>query len=188
MTRILSILTVLGLVFSVSAGASELIIFPAPSLVGLVTPEDVVSGTTELPGGIDAVLSVRLLLTGMATGGTIECDGVPYPAEVMVIAFASNSCISQFGWFDAESPELVGEVTIGLPFVWHPFHDDPAPWSCWIDEPLYVEIDWALGYPAPCHFVELPSFDITWALFVVEIEGGTPVESGSWGAVKALYR
>jgi len=141
MTRVLSILTVLGLVFSVPAGASEIIVVEAPSLVGLVTPEDVVSGTIELPDGVDAVLSVSLELTGMATDGTIECDGVPYPAEVMAIAFASNSCINQFGWFDAESPELVGEVTIGLHFVWHPWHDDPAPWSCWID--LRPAISWS---------------------------------------------
>ncbi len=188
MTRVLSILTVLGLVFSAPAMASEIIVVEAPSLVGLVTPEDIVSGTIELPDGVDAVLSVSLELTGMATEGTIECDGVPYPAEVMVIAFAANDCISQFGWFDVESPELVGEVTVDLPFVWHPWHDDPAPWSCWIDEPLYVEIDWALGYPLPCHFVDLPSFDITAARFLVEVEGYTPVDGGSWGAVKALYR
>lgn len=192
MNRLLTALLLCGLLAAAPAIAGEMIEIEAPWLTGAVTPHvEGPAGTIVLPDGIAVVLGAEIELSGLAVEGTITCLDDPeiYPAPVGVEVFITNACIGQVpGYFAAEILDILGAGTFAGPVIWIPFGDDPAPWSCWIDEPLNVSLSWAYGLPGICDYVDVPSLDITEGRFVVEIDPAIAVTIESWGAVKAYYR
>ena len=191
----LSFLALFGLLLAASAaGASEIIVIEAPSLIGTVTPAQWISGTVDLPGDVETVLSARLELSGYAEAGVIHCPGhPPYPSTVIIFAYFDNSCIVD-GYFYAHfqdsdgQEELEGEVEVSGEVVWWPFMGSEAPWWCWIDGQLTIDIHDALGYPLPCHGDPDPFLEITAARLILEVEPVIPTQAMSWGALKSFYR
>jgi hypothetical protein len=186
------LLPLFGLLLMAPIAAAEVIVIEAPWLVGTVTPASPpLNGSIELPAGATLVLSASLHLSGVATEGTFQCFDDPevYPAPVVVEGFFTNDCIGQVsGAFRAEIQDVVGEVTLEVPVTWTSFAGDPAPWSCWLDEPVSVEVYWAYGLVGICFWVDPPTLEITEARFEIEVEQAVPVLPVSWSAVKTVYR
>ncbi len=175
-----------------AAVASETLVIEAPWLVGTVTPHAVFNGVLVLPDDVTTVLGASLEVSGLATEGTIICIDDPnvYPASVAVATDFFNACTSAVsGYFHWEVEDLTGEVTLSAPVVWHPFGGgSPAPWSCWVGQPVNVQLYWAYGLIGICGFGDLPSFEITEARFVVEVERVVVSSAATWSTVKARYR
>jgi hypothetical protein len=192
MKRILTFLLLVSLLAAMPAAAGEMIVVEAPWLTGPVTPYGPeLAGTIVLPGDIAVVLSASVELSGLAVEGTFTCldDPAVYPAPVGIEVYIGNACIDQVpGYFAAEILDVVGEGTFAASVIWIPFAGDPAPWSCWVDEPLHVSLAWAYGLIGICDYVEMPSLDIAEGRFIVEIDPAIAVTVESWGAVKAFYR
>ena len=179
------------LVLAGPGAANELVVIEAPSLVGLMTNIDGLSGVVELPGIAGTVLSATLELSGVAQGGMLQCpDGSSQPWWVFPGAEFDNGCIDLVpGLFFAEFGAVEGEITVQAPVLWTPSEGDAAPWHCWSGGQLTVALACVWGLPTNgCTPDPAPDFEITGARLILEVQPPVSTAAVSWGEVKAVYR
>jgi hypothetical protein len=185
-------LTTTALVLSVAisgAALAEIIEIPLPGLHGLYPDEGAERGAlleiVPPPVSIDAVW-FRLSCT--ATVGAVECDGGgggPWPLEFG----ATMTDETTGGWWSAWElmPEEPG------PFSWtarfRPSQSTPPTWAFLLDGQAEVQL-----FGAPMILVGLcwpvnspPEGVVEEAFLILSGTFAIPIESGTWGRVKALY-
>lgn len=185
------LLSLLCLLLAVPAGASEIIVIDAPSLIGIMTNLEGISGTIELPGDVLAVLSATLELSGYAESGILwPPDGSSTPWWVFPYAVYSNGCINGVpGMFYSEFDAVEGEILIQAPVLWWSSQGYEAPWFCWIGGELAISLNCMWGLPTDGSVADPePFFEITGARLILEVEPPTPTVPMSWGEIKAVYR
>lgn len=171
--------------------ANEIVVIEAPSLVGLMTNLDGLTGVVELPGIDGTVLGATLELSGTAHGGTLHCpDGSTVPWWVFPGAQFGNDCIDLIpGVFDAEFDAVEGTITVQAPVLWTSAQGHGAPWNCWNGTALTVALACVWGLPTNgCTPDPAPDFEITGARLILEVQPPVSTAAVSWGAVKAVYR
>lgn len=191
MRTIIPILSLLCLITAGLCSASETVIIEAPSLIGVMTNLDGITGVIEIPADLGTLLGATLELTGQAEGGTLWCpDDTSHPWWVHPAALFENACIADVsGRFLAEFGAVEGEITQEVPVLWSPSQGGEAPWSCWDGAAVTVVLECVWGLPTNgCVPDPAPYFEITGARLLLEYEPTVSARTASWGAVKAVYR
>lgn len=189
--RMLAIVALGAMLTGASAGATTIEI-PLPGLLGVYPlDESNVTRTTTfvLPEIPAAINGVSFRIAGTTEVGELLCEGGVTSAWPMDFqAYMEDPAISRLWSAWSPMPEVSG------PFGWTTAFTTSPPntttdWAFLLDGEHEITL-W--GAPAPlggfCSVISSPTAIVTEAVLIIDTESPVPVESSTWGRVKALFR
>lgn len=180
---------VLAMLIGANAGAT-IVEIPLPDLLGtypLNEQEAERTASFVLPTTPTAINGVWFRLAGTQQVGEIMCEsGGPYPWPMDFLAALSDPTLPGQWLSFSPMPEVTG------PFEWTAAFISYSQGMTW-DFLLDGEDDITLwGLPMAlvglCWGIVSPTAEVTEAVLIIDAEFPVPVESSTWGRVKALFR
>lgn len=189
--RMLTIVALGAMLTGASAGATTIEV-PLPGLLG-VYPLDESNATRTttflLPEIPAAINGVSFRIAGTTEVGEILCDWGGNSAWPMdFYAYMEDPAISRFWSASSVIPPVSGPFGWTTAFTtWPP--NTATDWAFLLDGEHEITLYGAPTIPVGvCSVITSPTAIVTEAVLIIDVPSPVPVESTTWGHVKALFR